>query len=77
MGSQNPLVQRDFRTLKHCAYRNGVLLTASIAEIEASTSAFDLGAFVSGTTMRAYRTIRPKQGFEVLAGFIGIVIDGV
>ena len=79
MRCQNPLVKRNFGALKQGSNSDGELLAAIafIAEIEASTAPFDLGRMIALATMRADRAISPKQGFEMFAGFVGIVIDGV
>ena len=74
-----PLVERDFAVFKDGADRNRELLTARIAHVEAGASrlAADLRVVLRVATVRANRTFRPVKALQMLAGFVGIAVNGI
>src|ERR1700686_1202670 len=72
VGSEQPLVQRDMRTLIQRAHGGceGLLTGAALVEAGARALALEFGGLVDGAAMRADRAIRPAKGFEMLPGCI-------
>src|ERR1051325_5078749 len=67
--SKNPFRERDMRPFHNGADRNAKRLAAVFAVVDAGAKAFAghfRDAVAHNTTARAYWTMRPKYGFEVL-----------
>lgn len=75
MRSENPLMERNLGTLKHGSHGHRVLLAAMPAEQDASPVRLALKAALAirATAMRAYRAIRPAEGFQMLSGGLFVV----
>src|SRR4051812_40190022 len=66
--SVEPLVERDFAVLKDCPHRDGELLAAVVAHVEAGARgrSANLGG-AHALAVRANGTVRPMQLFQMLA----------
>lgn len=67
---QNPLVQGKVGTLENGSYRDRVLLAAMPAEDQSGALSLTEKAALAirAAAVRAYRAVRPADGFEVFAG---------
>src|SRR6185312_4145060 len=79
--SENPFVERDFAVLHDGSDRDREGRVALLAPAHAGARALasherDAGQ-ISVTAMTAGRTIRPIEGFKMLAGFVGVGEDRV
>src|SRR5512135_3572178 len=66
----DPLVKCDLGTLEHRSHGHGELFAAVPTEHKARTVglALKLAIALYAATVRAYRAVRPAEGFKVLAG---------
>lgn len=78
---KQPLVKRDFAVLEDRADRDGEGLDAVFALVDAGArglaSQFRDAVGVAIAAMGANRTVGPVQGFQMLAGFVGVAVNGV
>ena len=78
MRGEQPLVQRDVRTLHHRAGSDGELVAAIVAEEHASLGLAAHAADVGRATMRAVRLfIRPARQEDVALGGFLVVEDRI
>ncbi len=79
MKGENPLIERDMRTLKQGSDCNGKGLFARLAVIQAGLVVLALGGagLLALATVGTGAMLRPTQGFEMLAGFLGVLEDGI
>jgi hypothetical protein len=68
-------MQADFGTLEHSSNRDGELIGARAALVDARTSglALQLVVAVNRAAVGADNAVGPAQGFEVLAGLVRVL----
>jgi hypothetical protein len=76
---EHPLVERDFAVFHDRSNGDGERLFTGVALVDAGARALalKLGDVLDRTAVRANRTVWPVQRFKVLAGFVGVVVDGI